>query len=105
MTDITYIDTDVGWLHLAPIIDLFSKKIVWWSMAEHKRTSLVSQALWMGAKQVRPASEPMAHSDRRVQSAGAAYRNLLDPFAMKATMGRRGNCYKKRSFSERTLDT
>jgi putative transposase len=93
VSDITYIDTDEGWLYLAAIKDLFTKKIVGWSMAEHMRTSLVSQALCMAIKQERPASGLILHSDRGAQYASSAYRNLLDQFGMKTSMSRRGNCY------------
>jgi putative transposase len=93
VTDITYIDTDESWLYVAAIKDLFTKKIVGWAMAEHMRTSLVSQALRMAVKQERPAPGLIHHSDRGSQYASAAYRTLLGQFGMKASMSRRGNCY------------
>jgi putative transposase len=93
VTDITYVETDEGWLYVAAIKDLFNKKIVGWSMQDHMRTSLVSQALWMAVKQERPAPGLIHHSDRGSQYASSAYRNLLDQFGMKASMSRRGNCY------------
>lgn len=93
VTDITYVPTDAGWLYVAAIKDLFSKKIVGWAMADHKRTSLVSQALWMAFKQERPASGPIHHSDRGSQYASYEYRQLLEQFGMQASMSRRGNCY------------
>lgn len=93
VADITYIHTDEGWLYLAGIKDLFSKKIVGWAMAEHMQTSLVLQALSMAVKQERPAQGLIQHSDRGSQYASAAYRGLLAQFGMKASMSRRGNCY------------
>jgi len=93
VTDITYVDTDEGWLYVAAIKDLFNKKIVGWSMQDHMRTSLVSQALSMAVKRERPAPGLIHHSDRGSQYASGAYRSLLDQFGMKASMSRRGNCY------------
>lgn len=97
VSDITYVPTDEGWLYLAAIKDLFSKKIVGWAMAEHMHTSLVSQALSMAVKQERPAPGLIQHSDRGSQYASSAYRSLLARFGMKASMSRRGNCYDNAS--------
>jgi putative transposase len=93
VTDITYIATDEGWLYVAAIKDLFNKKIVGWAMADHMRTALVSQALWMAVKQERPLPGLIHHSDRGSQYAGGEYRQLIEQFGMKASMSRRGNCY------------
>jgi putative transposase len=93
VTDITYVHTDEGWPYVAAIKDLFNKKIVGWAMMDHMRTSLVSQALWMAAKQERPPVGLIAHSDRGSQYASGEYRQLLEQFGMKASMSQRGNCY------------
>lgn len=93
VTDITYVATDEGWLYVAAIKDLFTKKIVGWAMEEHMRTSLVSQALWMAVKQERPAQGLIHHSDRGSQYASLDYRQQLTQFGMVASMSRRGNCY------------
>ena len=93
VTDITYVPTDEGWLYVAAIKDLFTKKIVGWAMCDHMRTSLVSQALWMAFKQERPKPGLIHHSDRGSQYASGEYRALLEQFGMKASMSRRGNCY------------
>ena len=93
VTDITYVPTDEGWLYVAAIKDLFNKRIVGWAMMDQMRTSLVSQALWMAFKQERPLIGLIHHSDRGSQDASGEYRQLLEPFGMRASMSRRGNCY------------
>lgn len=93
VTDITYVPTDEGWLYVAAIKDLFTKKIVGWAMEEHMRTELVSKALWMAVKQERPKPGLIHHSDRGSQYASLEYRHELMQFGMQASMSRRGNCY------------
>lgn len=93
VTDITYVPTDEGWLYVAAIKDLFTKKIVGWAMEEHMRTELVSKALWMAVKQERPKPGLIHHSDRGSQYASIEYRHELMQFGMLASMSRRGNCY------------
>jgi transposase InsO family protein len=93
VADITYVPTDEGWLYVAAIKDLFSKKIVGWAMEDNMRTSLVSKALWMAVKQERPLPGLIQHSDRGSQYASTDYRLLLEQFGMVASMSRRGNCY------------
>ena len=93
VADITYVATDEGWLYVAAIKDLFSKKIVGWAMEDNMRTSLVSQALWMAFKQERPRPGLIQHSDRGSQYASIDYRLLLEQFGMLTSMSRRGNCH------------
>ena len=101
VTDITYVPTDEGWLYVSAIKDLFNKKIVGWAMCDHMRASLVSHALWMAFKQVRPKSGLIHHSDRGSQYASGECRGLLEQFGMKASMSRRGNCQKPNSATPR----
>lgn len=91
--DITYIPTDEGWLYLAAVIDLCSRKIVGWSMAEHLRASLCTEALEMALKRRRPGPGLLHHSDRGVQYACDAYQDLLAGNGITCSMSRRGNCY------------
>ena len=77
--DITYIPTDEGWLYLAGVMDLCSRKIVGWSMAEHMKTDLVSDALKMAIAHRRPQEGLLHHSDRGVQYASDDYQHLLRP--------------------------
>jgi transposase InsO family protein len=91
--DITYIPTDEGVLYLAGVIDLCSRRIVGWSMAEHMRASLCTGALEMAVLHRRPGEGLVCHSDRGVQYACDEYRERLDGHGMVCSMSRRGNCY------------
>jgi putative transposase len=93
VTDITYVPTDEGWLYVAAIKDLFTKKIVGWAMEDNMRTELTSKALWMAVKQERPKPGLIHHSDRGSQYASLEYRHELVQFGIRASMSRRGNCY------------
>ncbi|TPQ25139.1 hypothetical protein C2U68_16495 [Methylomonas koyamae] len=75
--DITYIHTQEGWLYLAVVIDLFSRQIVGWSMAEHMRTKLVNDALLMAIWKRKPAQGLLWHTDRGSQYASESHRALL----------------------------
>ncbi|MBE9197385.1 DDE-type integrase/transposase/recombinase [Synechocystis sp. LEGE 06083] len=90
----TYIWTTEGWLYLAVIIDLFSRKIVGWSMAEHMRTELVLTALNAALGQRKPAESGLLfHSDRGSQYASHDYQNALSQANINCGMSRRGNCW------------
>lgn len=89
--DITYIRTDQGWLFLAVLVDLYSRRIVGWSMQEHMRTELVLDALAMALSR-RPAPR-LHHSDRGSQYTSAAYRKALDSAGVSVvSMSRKGEC-------------
>jgi transposase InsO family protein len=92
-TDITYIPTGQGWLYLAGVIDLCSKKIVGWSMADHMRTDLVSDALKMAVTRRSPEPGLLHHSDRGVQYASDDYRALLQRHQMQSSMSGKGDCW------------
>ena len=91
--DITYIPTDEGWLYLAGVIDLCSRKIVGWSMADHLETSLVSDALKMALVHRRPEQGLLHHSDRGVQYASDDYQRLLQTAGMEISMSGKGDCW------------
>ena len=91
--DITYIETREGWLYLAGILDLYSRKIVGWAMSEHIDTSLVLKALAMAVLHRQPTANLLIHSDRGVQYASADYRQALSQAGLVASMSRKANCY------------
>ena len=93
VSDITYIPTGEGWLYLAGVLDLYSRRVVGWSMAEHMETSLVGDALRMAVSRTRPQAGLMHHSDRGVQYASYEYQRLLESFGMIASMSGAGDCY------------
>ena len=91
--DITYVATCEGWLYLAVVMDLFSRRIVGWSMSASLEATLVIDALHMALDQRRPAAGLMHHSDRGSQYASCDFRQLLDGHDIVCSMSRRGNCY------------
>ncbi len=91
--DITYVPTDEGWLYLAGVIDLCSRKIVGWSMAEHMRTELVSGALSMAIARRNPGAGLLHHSDRGVQYASDDYQHLLKTHGIACSMSGKGDCW------------
>lgn len=91
--DITYIDTAEGWLYLAVVMDLFSRRIVGWAMAEHLFTCLVEDALRMALERRQPTEGLLHHSDRGSQYASQDYRDLLKGAGIQISMSRAGNCY------------
>jgi putative transposase len=93
VADITYIHTDEGFLYLAAVLDLFSRKIVGWAMADHMRAELCCDALNMALQQRRPGAELLHHSDRGVQYACDEYQALLDKHRIEVSMSAKGNCY------------
>jgi len=93
VTDITYIETEEGWLYLAGVLDLHSRKVVGWSMADHMKTELVEDALKMAVARRNPGTGLLHHSDRGSQYACGDYQNLLVKNGFKCSMSRAGNCY------------
>lgn len=91
--DITYLPTDQGWLYLAVVLDLYSRKIVGWSMQEHMKAELVEEALAMAVASRRPEAGLLHHSDRGVQYACGNYQVLLKKHGINCSMSRKGNCY------------
>jgi putative transposase len=93
LCDITYIPTGEGFLYLAGVMDLFSRRIVGWSMANHLRQELVRGALDMAVQRRRPRPGLLHHSDRGVQYCGGEYRRMMESWGMTASMSRTGDCY------------
>ena len=93
VVDITYIPTDQGWLYLAGVMDLCSRMIVGWSMAEHMKTDLVHDALTMAIARRGPHPGLLHHSDRGVQYASDAYQHLLELHGMESSMSAKGDCW------------
>lgn len=92
VTDITYLWTAEGWLYLAVILDLFSRRVIGWSMAEHLQTELALGALEMALGHRRPEKGLIHHSDRGCQYASDAYRARLAGVDITSSMSRSGDC-------------
>jgi putative transposase len=93
VADITYIPTHEGWLYLAGILDLFSRKIVGWAMDQCLDTQLVLASWNMAVAQRRPGSQLLFHSDRGCQYASTQFRSALQRHNALPSMSRKGNCY------------
>ena len=91
--DITYIQTEQGWLYLAGILDLYSRRLVGWAMSQHINTQLILAAWDMALTQGQPPAGLVFHSDRGVQYASHDYRRALQQAQSLASMSRKGNCY------------
>ena len=91
--DITYIQTGEGWLYLAVVVDLCSRKVVGWSMSSRITQELVMDALTSAYGQRKPEQGLIMHTDRGSQYASTAYRNLMTKYGMTASMSRRANCW------------
>ena len=92
-SDITYIQTDEGWLYLVVVLDLYSRHVVGWSMQPHMQTSLVTDALRMAWFRRRPEPGLIFHSDRGSQYCSHAFQNTLAEYGMKSSMSGKGNCW------------
>jgi transposase InsO family protein len=93
VTDITYIDTAEGWLYLAPVLDLYSRMVVGWSMADHLETSLAKDAITMALAKRSPAPGWIHHSDQGSQYTSEIYQQHLADHHCQVSMSRVGNCY------------
>lgn len=91
--DITFIPTAGGWMYLAVVIDLCSRKVVGWALADHMRTELVSAALQQALGSRDPAPGLIFHSDRGSQYGSGAYRQLLNQAGLRQSMSARANPY------------
>ena len=92
-SDLTYLPTQEGWVYLAIVVDLFSRKVVRWAMAAMMETSLVEAALEMAIGRRQPPPGLLHHSDRGSQYASRAYQTLLQRQQMRCSMSRKGNCW------------
>lgn len=93
VSDITYIPTCEGWLYLATILDLYSRKIVGWSMDSSMSRQLVLDALDTAVRSRKPANGLIHHSDRGSQYASGDYRKALDQHGIICSMSRKGDCW------------
>ena len=91
--DITYVPTAEGWLYLAVVLDLFSRRVVGWATADHLRSELACNALRMALEHRKPKGGLLHHSDRGVQYASEAYQDLLAGHGIEPSMSRTGNCW------------
>lgn len=92
-SDITYIRTWEGWLYLAVVIDLFSRRVVGWSMQSHMQTDIVLSALTMAVGQRLPGPGLLQHSDRGSQYTSDDYQRALRAHGIECSMSRRGSCW------------
>jgi transposase InsO family protein len=102
--DMTYLPTGEGWLYLAVVLDLCSRAVVGWAMANHRRAELVNQALSMALCQRQPAAGLMMPTDRGSQYGADSYRQLLAQHGIEPRMSRKGNCWDH-AVAERFLHT
>ena len=91
--DITYIWTAQGWMYLAVVIDLFSRRIVGWAMDDNMRAELVNSALLMAIDSRKPKPGLLWHTDRGSQYASDSHRQILENNKITQSMSRRGNCW------------
>ena len=101
VSDITYIWTQEGWLYLAVVIDLYSRKVVGWSMSSRMKASLVCDALQMAIWQRQPKAGLIHHSDRGSQYASKAFKKLLKQHKFEGSMSRKGDCWDTGSMMEK----
>ena len=93
VTDITYIETGEGWLYLAAILDLYSRRVVGWAMSDRLTTPLALAALLMALKARRPEAGLVHHSDRGCQYASDDYQRGLASAGLVCSMSRKGDCW------------
>jgi len=93
VADITYIPTREGWLYLAAVEDLYSRRVVGWAMAEHQESRLVVDALEMAVQRRLPGEGLLSHSDRGSQYASEHYQRLLTRHGITCSMSRRADCW------------
>lgn len=93
VADITYIDTHEGWLYLATVLDLFSRQVVGWALADHMRDELTQSAFGMAIGRCDLTGDLLFHSDRGSQFTSHDYQALLKPYGITLSMSRKGDCY------------
>jgi len=93
VADLTYIATEEGWLYLACVLDLGSRRVVGWSMSERMKAKLVCDALTMAYWHRKPPPGLIMHSDRGAQYAGDEHQKLIAQYRMVQSMSRKGNCW------------
>ncbi|EBA2368081.1 IS3 family transposase [Salmonella enterica] len=93
VTDITYIRTHEGWLYLAVVVDLFSRKIIGWSMQSRMTKDIVLNALLMAVWRRNPQKQVLVHSDQGSQYTSHEWQSFLKSHGLEGSMSRRGNCH------------
>ena len=93
VADITYLPTRQGWVYLAVLIDLFSRKVIGWAMDDTMKTELCLRALRRASATRQPVDGAIHHSDRGVQYASQAYRQALQELGFRQSMSRKGDCW------------
>ncbi|MCI1034827.1 IS3 family transposase [Raoultella terrigena] len=93
VTDITYIRTHEGWLYLAVVVDLFSRKIIGWSMQSRMTKDIVLNALLMAVWRRNPQKQVLVHSDQSSQYTSHEWQSFLKSHGLEGSMSRRGNCH------------
>ncbi|GHO68350.1 transposase [Ktedonobacter sp. SOSP1-52] len=104
VTDVTYIATANGWMYLAAVLDLYSRRIVGWAMAAKQDEALVEQAMAMAIRHRKPEAGLLHHSDRGCQYTSHAYQRFLQDHGIRVSMSRKGNCWDN-SVMERFFGT
>ena len=95
--DITYVETQEGWLYLAVVIDLYSRQVVGWSMDQRMKAAFVNNALLMAIWKRKPAKGLIWHTDRGSQYASDSHRKFLEQHGVIQSMSRKGNCWDTQS--------
>jgi len=93
VSDITYIWTEEGWLYLAVVLELYSRRVIGWAIAERMTASLVCDALMMALWRRRMPKDVIVHSDRGSQYCSAAYQKLFCKHQLICSMSKKGDCY------------
>jgi len=93
VTDITYVRTHEGWLYLAVVVDLFSRKIIGWSMQSRMTKDIVLNALLMAVWRRNPQKQVLVHSDQGSQYTSHEWQSFLKAHGLEGSMSRRGNCH------------
>jgi transposase InsO family protein len=91
--DITYVDTDEGWLYLATVIDIASRRVVGWATADHLRTDLVADALTAACRKRRSSGPVIFHSDRGCQYTSHQFATFAGQLGVRLSVGRTGQCW------------
>jgi putative transposase len=94
VADVTYVATEVGWMYLAALMDLYSRRIVGWAMGAHQDETLVERALAMAVTHRKPPQGLLHHSDRGCQYTSQAYQAFLKDHGIRVSMSRKGNCWE-----------
>lgn len=93
VTDITYIRTHEGWLYLVVVVDLFSRKIIGWSMQSRMTKDIVLNALLIAVWRRNPQKQVLVHSDQGSQYTSHEWQSFLKSYGQEESMSRRGNCH------------